>query len=292
MIIDAHTHLYAPEVAADPRGWALLNGEPGWAECVAPAGRPSIQAWSSLPRLLADMDQAGIGKCVLLGWYWERQETCEMQNKWHLDWIRAHPDRLLAFAAVQPAAGRAAIEDLERALDAGLCGVGEILPQAQGFGYDDPWWLRVVEIAAGRGVPMTLHVTDPQAPKAAGPPTPVENYLRLAAAFPRGRFILAHWGGGLAFRDPGPGDAPLPTNLFFDTAASPLLYDRNIFRRALDRVGADRILYGSDYPLRLYPRAEREPGFRRFLDEIAESGLTPPELERVLGGNIRALLPA
>jgi hypothetical protein len=40
----------------------------------------------------------------------------------------------------------------------------------------------------------------------------------------------------------------------------------------------------------LHPRAAREPGFRRFLDEIAGAGLEPPERERILGSNMRRLL--
>src|SRR5579863_4456960 len=136
-VIDAHVHLYPAEVAAEPAAWARAQGEPGWAACVAPAGRRSIQGWADPEAALADMDEAGIDACLMLGWYWERQETCELQNGWHAAWIRRHPGRLAAFAAVQPAAGQRAVEALERALDDGLCGVGELLPQAQGFGLED-----------------------------------------------------------------------------------------------------------------------------------------------------------
>src|ERR1700678_1056831 len=111
--------------------------------------------------MIADMDEAGIDSCVMLGWYWERQETCDLQNRWHGEWIKRHPGRLLGFAAVQPAQGRRAIEALERALASGLCGVGEILPAAQGFSIEDPWWGKVVETAIARGAPIPLHATDP-----------------------------------------------------------------------------------------------------------------------------------
>jgi hypothetical protein len=89
-----------------------------------------------------------------------------------------------------------------------------------------------------------------------------------------------------------PGGGPLPPNLYFDTAASPLLYDCGVFRRAVGLVGAGRILYGSDYPLLLYPRLSRAPDFGRFLDEIAGAGLGGDERARILGSNIRRLLSA
>ncbi|HMD60083.1 MAG TPA: amidohydrolase family protein, partial [Opitutaceae bacterium] len=226
-IIDAHVHVYPSEVASDPAAWGGARGEPGWTACVAPAGRRSVQGWADPDALIADMDEAGVGACVMLGWYWQRQETCDLQNAWHSQWIRRHPGRLLGFAAVQPAAGAKAIEGLERALDSGLCGVGEVLPQAQGFELESPWWGRVVAAAIRRGVPVTLHATDPGAPAAAGPRTPLDGYIRLAREYPEAKIILAHWGGGLALREPPP-SAELPANLYFDTAASPLLYDAGV----------------------------------------------------------------
>jgi predicted TIM-barrel fold metal-dependent hydrolase len=235
------------------------------------------------------MDEAGISACVMLGWYWERQETCDLQNGWYLDWIRKYPGRLMGFAAVQPAAGPAAADALGRALDAGLCGVGELLPQAQGFKLADPAWRRIVEIASSRHAPITLHATDPASGPAAGPPTPLGDYLRLAREFPGANFILAHWGGGLAFRGP-PEGKELPPNLYFDTAASPLLYESDVFPKAVERVGPSRIIYGSDYPLLTYPRDSRKPGFTRFLGELGGHGVPRADLEQVLGGNIRRLL--
>jgi predicted TIM-barrel fold metal-dependent hydrolase len=288
-IVDAHVHGYTADVAAAPAAWGMAHGEPGWTRCVAPEGRRSIQGWADSDALVADMDVAGVETCVLLGWYWERQETCNLQNAWYLDWIRRHPGRLAGFAGVQPAAGQAAIDGVQRALDAGLCGIGEILAQAQGFSLTDPTWMRIVEIAAHRGVPINLHATDPGADPAAGPPTPLGDYVQLARDFPKATFILAHWGGGLAFRG-AEGESDLPKNLYFDTAASPLLYDIGVFRSAIAKVGASQILYGSDYPLILYPKAARVPSFRPFLDEIASVGLGPGDADLIMGGNLRRLL--
>jgi predicted TIM-barrel fold metal-dependent hydrolase len=289
-IVDAHVHLYPREVAENPAAWGEAHSELAWAECVAPKGRRSIQGWSDPDALVADMDAAGVAACVMLGWYWERQETCDLQNGWYAQWIRRNPGRLMAFASVQPSAGTAATDALERALDSGLCGIGELLPSARGPFLRDPHWRRVFEIASSRALPVTLHATDPHAGPAAGPPTPLGDYFQLALEFPRVPIILAHFGGGLALRDFPGLEGPLPDNLYFDTAASPLLYGSTAFRSAVDRIGAGRIIFGSDYPLILYPREGRKPGFARFLGEIAGVGLTEIERDLVLGSNIRRLL--
>ena len=111
--IDAHVHIYPPEVAENPAAWGAARGEPAWTECVAPRVRRSIQGWADPETAIADMDEAGVAACVMLGWYWERQETCDLQNGWHAHWIRRHPGRLLGFATVQPSAGQRAIDALE-----------------------------------------------------------------------------------------------------------------------------------------------------------------------------------
>jgi predicted TIM-barrel fold metal-dependent hydrolase len=292
-IIDCHIHMYPPEVFANPIAWGVARREPWWTESVAPAKRATIQGWADVPRLLADMDRAGIERCVMLGWYWEHQSTCDEQNTWSINWVREHPDRLSAFAAVQPTAGQQAINALQRALDSGLSGIGEIFPKAQGFRFDHPYWQRVVEIAIERNLPINLHVTDPLTMSSGVTmPTPLANYLRLAQRFPAAKFIFAHWGGGIPFYELSPRVRSHLKNVWYDTAASPLLYDGRIFRQVIDLVGADRILFGSDYPLLLYPRKIREPAFDRFLEEIAAAGLNNEEKGKILGANFSRLVGA
>ena len=291
-IVDAHIHMYPPEVFADPVAWGTAHGEPWWTYCVAPPHQPTLQGWADVPRLLADMDAAGIEKSVMLGWYWERQETCEIQNGWFIDWCRAHPDRLLGFATVQPGSGQRGLDNLRRSLDAGLCGIGELLPQAQCFTFRDEAWARVVALAVEYGVPINLHVTDPLSynPESCTKPTPLENYVELVRAFPEATFILAHWGGGIPYYELNAKLRTLFRNVYYDTAASPLLYDRQVYRRVVDLVGAERVLFGTDYPLLTHPRATREPEFLRDLADARGAGLTPEEEGKVLGGNVLRLL--
>jgi predicted TIM-barrel fold metal-dependent hydrolase len=290
-IVDAHIHFYPEEVSADPVKWGTEHREPWWTICVAPPGRKSVQGWASPAVLLRDMDRAGVEKCVLLGWYWENQETCDLQNRWFIDLVRAYPDRLLGFAAVQPMAKQLALEGLERALDEGLCGVGEIFPQAQGFSFDDPYFKRILEFVIDRRVPVNLHVTDPVIrTTAVSKATPLPDLIQLAKDFPQAKLILAHWGGGLPFYELNAQVHQILQNVFYDCAASPLLYDKRVFRTVIDLVGADRVLYGSDYPLLLYPREQGVPEFKRFLNDIVTAGLTSEEQEKVLGKNLLRLV--
>jgi predicted TIM-barrel fold metal-dependent hydrolase len=77
------------------------------------------------------------------------------------------------------------------------------------------------------------------------------------------------------------------SNVYYDTAASPLLYDGAVWSRALPILGADRVLFGSDFPLNLYPKVDETPGLVRF---VAEARAAPEVDANVLGGNAARLL--
>ena len=135
-------------------------------------------------------------------------------------------------------------------------------------------------------LPVNLHVTDPRTKPFPGRIEPPEaDIIGLAREFPATTFILAHWGGGLAF---DPENRPLK-NLHFDAAASPLMYGADVWRRAVAAVGPERILFGSDNPVRLYPKANAGTGLAAFVQE-AKAGLSQKELKLVLGGNAAGFL--
>ncbi|HZZ59074.1 MAG TPA: amidohydrolase family protein [Opitutaceae bacterium] len=279
MVIDAHVHLYWPALNADPGAWASARGEAHWADLATRRrkdGRP-VQLFPDVGALLREMDAAGVDRAVLLGWYWETARSCEEQNAFFAECVRAHPDRLAAAVTVHPPSGAAHVErEFERAREAGFRGVGELSPHAQGHPLDHPAFARALALAGSAGWPVTLHVTDPSArPYPGQVSTPLEDFDRLAREFPATTFILAHWGGFPPWRQP---------NVYCDTAASPLSHGPDVWRRGVGALGADRVLFGSDFPLRLYPRLEDGAGMARAAQE-ARAGLAPAEAAAVLGGN-------
>ena len=288
LVVDAHVHLYPPEVNRDPVAWAAARGEPHWATLCTRRrkdGRP-VQTFPCVDELLTDMDAAGIERSLLLGWYWEQPESCVMQNRFYAECVRAHPDRLSAFATVHPAAGATALAEVRRARDEGLIGLGELSPHAQRVSLADPTWRELLALAGELNWPVNLHVTDAHTKPFPGRiETPEADFIGLVLEFPAITFVLAHWGGGLAFDAE---NRPL-RNLYYDTAASPLMYGVEVWRRAVDAVGAERILFGSDNPLRLYSKKVSGTGLAEFVHE-AKSVLSSQELGLVLGGNAAKLL--
>ncbi len=150
----------------------------------------------------------------------------------------------------------------------------------------DPWWLKLLELAARLSLPVNLHVTDPRsAPFPGRVETPLADFVTLAREFPGATFILAHWGGGLAFD----AECRALKNVYYDTAASPLLYGPEVWMRGISGSAPDRLLFGSDYPLILYPKTEIEPQFDGILRELTGAGLPESIQAALLGGNAARL---
>jgi len=269
-IIDAHVHLYPSEANKSPIAWAEARREALWAAlCTRKRkdGTP-VQGFPSMSELLRDMNAAGIRKAVLLGWYWQHHTTCVEHNNFYASCLKAYPGRFAAFASVHPAAGPAALDEVKRARDLGFSGLGELSPHSQAVPLDDPIWRKILTLAGELKMPVNLHVTDPDSKAYVGRvDTPLNDFLLLAQDFPATNFILAHWGGGLAWAKRA---LALP-NLWFDTAASPLLYGPEVWKKA----APGRVLFGSDYPLALYPKLSARADFTGILREAEAAGAEP-----------------
>jgi predicted TIM-barrel fold metal-dependent hydrolase len=285
VVIDTHVHLYPPEVNTDPEGWARFNRESHWARLatrVRKNGRP-VQSFPTLEQLLAGMDGAGIGRAVLLGWYWEQAESCVRQNRFYAQCVRRHPDRLAAAVTIQPRAGTRHVEDeLSWAQQEGFRAVGELSPHSQGYAIDDAAFEFVLRQAGTWKWPVNLHVTAPDArPYSGMVPTPLPDFVRLAEGFPGTDFILAHFGGA---KQAGVGADCARPNIYFDSAAWPLSYGHEIWQR----FPPGRVIFGSDFPLNSFPALDAEPSLRRLIEGVRSgSGLGPAEQAAVLGGTAK-----
>jgi predicted TIM-barrel fold metal-dependent hydrolase len=197
MRIDAHVHYTPPELAHDLG--AFCRQEPYWGLLVGPGSRgKSVQGWATAEQMIDDMDQAGLDRVILQGEYRRRHEACVARNDQALAITRRWPERVTAFATLQPLAGPAALDELRRCLDGGMRGVGELSPYAQGCSLRHPDFLRLVEACIAADVPLCLHANEEVGPYYPGKgATPLAHYYELAVRYPELKLILAHWGGGL-----------------------------------------------------------------------------------------------
>ncbi len=289
-IIDAHTHAFPASAVADPAGWAARQGEAHWAKLVIPSeGKISLQGWVNQAAFVQSMNRDGITAAVLLGWYWENPASCDLHNAEMARWLREFPEHFRALASVHPQ-GPSPADRIEWALENRFSGFGELLPRVQNSRLDDPFWNDLAERAAKTGLVFNFHVTEPAGrPHPGRITTPFEELEAFVAQHPNLKIILSHWGGGLFLSELNPYVRKLFRNVYYDCSASPFLYDSRIFSIARNALGAEKILFGSDFPLRLYPRLDNEPGWSRFLHDIQAQDLGNECEDRIFYKNAKSL---
>jgi predicted TIM-barrel fold metal-dependent hydrolase len=233
--------------------------------------------------LVASLDRAGVDMAVAVGIGWEDPRLAQAANDYIAEAVSRFPSRLVGFCGVNPLWGDAALAEVERCARAGLRGIGELHPDTQGFFLDDRDVMGpLMDLALKLGIPVLTHASEPVGhPYPGKGATTPDRLLGLVAAHPDNTVIAAHWGGGLPFYALMPEVAEAMTNLHFDCAASPLLYGGRVFTTVAALVGADRVLFGTDFPLITH---------RRMLRQIRESGLAADDQSMILGGNAERLL--
>ena len=279
---DCHVHCYPDEVISDPQGWSRKQGEAHWAHLVT----EGPQGWAGPEDLLRAMDRDGIEKVLLQAWYWENPGTCHLQNEWHAEWISRFPGRFMGCAAIHPEM-KDPCGELEQAKGWGACAVGECLPHVQSSqSWKHPAWESIIRWTTAAGFPLAVHLTEPVGHTYPGRvETPLMEIVELFEAHPAQKWLCAHWGGGLPFHSLNRRVRKALANVWFDSAASPLLYQSRVWKIVSDLIGPEKILFGSDFPLILYPSKESAPGWGRLLEELRASGLSEPDLQMICQGN-------
>jgi predicted TIM-barrel fold metal-dependent hydrolase len=116
----------------------------------------------------------------------------------------------------------------------------------------------------------------------------------LAAEFPKAKFIIPHFGAGM-FRETMM-LADLCPNVYLDTSSTNkwMKYEAadidlpTIFKRALDVVGSERLLFGTDSSF--FPRGWIADVFYAQLNALLEIGVSQEQARMIFGGNLRRLL--
>ena len=176
-----------------------------------------------------------------------------------LEAAKAHPERFIPFAFLNPALGQEAHDEFDRTVAAGVRGV-KLHCWLHDYRLTDA--IPLLQRCQRAGLPILAHL-------GLGPAEDVEAVLD---ACPRLKLVLAH--GGIPhferlWRLP---------RVRFDVALRPLVSESTV-RRLLRAVGADRVIFGSDAPTGI-----RADGGGHRYD-------VPALPDRTMGENLVSLLP-
>jgi len=264
-IVDAHTHVFQPAAIANrdayrarDRWFDLLYANPG-AQLASPED------------ILASMAASGIERSVLCGFPWADPDICREQTDYLAEVCRGRPDRFSFLATVVPHLPGAE-EEVAHAKALGAAGIGELNADAQGFDLRDGDSLaEFVHACRDAELPIMLHSSEPVGHDYPGKGTATPDKLvAFLASCPDQPVVLAHWGGGLPFYELMPEVRAVTSNVFYDSAATTYLYAYPVFSTVVNLVGAERVLFASDYPILTQGRLARRVERLMTEDEVRE----------------------
>ena len=277
MIIDSHVHIFPEQVKQDRSTYfdtepefKLLYNSPKALIC-------------TIDDLIESMDTHQVDISITCGFPWRNPEVTKQNNDIIIESVQKYPDRIKGLACFD-AAWDGAADETQRCIDAGLCGAGELAFYLSGIDKEALTFLEpVMAVLRDKGnLPCMIHTNEPIGHKYPGKtPVTLEQIYTLAKTFPDNKIILAHWGGGILFYNIMKKETKTALkNIWYDTAASPFLYDSQIYDIAVDAGVVDKVLFGTDFPL-------LKPG--RYYKDIDNSNINPFQKEKILGRNAALL---
>jgi len=227
-----------------------------------------LQIDATADMLIALADEVGVDRLfvthVTALWHDMREGNDRLGTE-----LARHGDRLFGYATIpSPRYGAAAVAEVRRCVERyGVRGVKLYShPEAP---VTEAWTYPVLETAAELGLVVLGHLT----------PGECDHLLRHV---PDVKLVMAHMAGQpYAFGNwhLAVEVAERHANLYLDTATSQM--DDGMVEHAVERLGPERILFGSDMPL-LDPWVQRAK---------VEAAAIPAEAKRlILGGNLERLL--
>lgn len=251
-VVDAHTH------SLRFRPGLLKKGEE-WSYRTLEQKIYTTEPWDNSPILLQDMERHGVDFCLL-------SSAFNMRNEMILEQVRANPHRFLGLCnhtettrKVQSGEKKfdveAAVEEIDRWLEyPEFVGVGEaflapdpdpLTPMEQNLKH----LCRILEVVKKHRVPIMFHtgwIRYPQARLRACDPLWVDD---LAVMYPEVPIVIGHMGVQAGWYRIFPENALMVAgrhpNVYLETSQGTA---EQIERAYLDpHIGADKILFGSDY---------------------------------------------
>jgi uncharacterized protein len=221
-----------------------------------------VERWerkTTLSQLIDEMDAANVEKAVLCSGYGGYDDYA-----WVVDAIGKYPERFVGSHVVDPRQGMAAVRLVDRLVRQEGFRLIRVLALFTQIPYNDPQCYPVYAKCAELGVPVGLNVGIP------GPLVPGKHQHPMAvddvcSFFPELTVIFQH--GGEPWVDLCIKLMLKWRNLYYMTSA---FAPRHIPSAIVDYVntrGADKVIFGSDYPLLSFERCMREASDLPFRDE-------------------------
>jgi predicted TIM-barrel fold metal-dependent hydrolase len=249
MIIDAHSQLWTKEALATFPPVMLRSYEEKFKE---------VKTFE-LEEIIADMDQAGVDKSVIVAIDAETVSRYKVPNELVAEAVGRFPDRFIGFAGVDPHKGALAVDELVKGVEElGLVGA-KFIPHLLEMSPNDPRMCPVLEKAQELRIPVLFHTGTHFHTGARLKYCRPESLDDVAIDFPELKIIAAHFGFPWFYE--AMAVVQKNENVYFNIAGWAPKHIPEYVIKMMNGPLAGKALLGSDFPL--IPRA-------RIIKELKE----------------------
>ena len=315
MIIDFHVHMldeHGFRASTNKTVFSGFGANP--ATEPRPGARALLMRMMKAEAVIEDMDARGIdmavitGSSVLQGTSWADPQTdlelCRRCNATAAEWEAKYPARFIASTVLPLQDPALSLKELKELKDARVINAGS---SYNGVYLGDPVYHPFWEAANELGATVWIHpegVRDPWFQRYAlwnSAGQSIEEAKVMASLiyegvlhrFPTLKIVIAHGGGYfphyLGRMDRNHANRPdtakntggrKPSDFLRSFHYDSCVYDPKVLKVLLERIGADRLVMGSDYPV-----GEKDP-----VAFIKNSGISQIDVDRICGANAARLL--
>jgi predicted TIM-barrel fold metal-dependent hydrolase len=199
-------------------------------------GRTVGKEWKATD-LIQSMDTYDVDRSIVFPIANFNDHSFSEMNTQIAEAIKEYPDRLTGFARVNPHRGPKAVQEIKRSIEElGLKGL-KLHPTMEIFPANSRIVHPIMRTATELDIPVIFH--------SGTPPYALPSQIAdVAVRFPRISIIMAHIGKSLAVE--AIASAKRSNNLFLETSGCSSRI--GLLEGAVKTLGADRIVFGSDWP--------------------------------------------
>ena len=276
MLIDSHTHIFPQEYRKSHE--SILKIDKTYADLFQKDSPPA-----DAESLVGSMERNSISKSIILGMGWTDYGLALDINDYLIESSKNHPDKLVPFCSINPAWGEDALYELERCFNKGARGIGELHPDTQNFDITSVSEMEgIMKFCEDKQLPVLIHCSEPIGHSYPGKgQTHPSKLIHFINNFQSNIIICAHFGGGLPFYSMMPEIRSSLTNVYFDSAAAPYLYEPGVYNNVEQLLGSKHLLFGSDYPV---------VSHKRSLEHLMKSEMDSDSFMDITHNNITSIL--
>jgi len=225
----------------------------------------------NMTEFVAYLDKCGVRRGVISSSWSNKAQTPEdyrQGNREVAKYVDRYKGRFRGSAVITPFRVEEALREIENCRQQlGFVWLGEFCNYMTGYKYDTPEWSQVMQLATRLKLVVQIHAN-------------VQEMRYLADAFPDTTIVFPHLGGNREDIFTRIEIVARHKNAHIDLSGSGI--ERvGILERAVKEIGAERVLYGSDFTI-------NEPS--TVIARVKNAFLTAADREKILFRNVERLL--